>query len=64
MFDFQTINLQAASLEEIGDQFPLPTLRIAFRLMKSIRDVDIGQKIDRIMEGLGEIRDQTSGITF
>ncbi|MEZ4829839.1 MAG: Rpn family recombination-promoting nuclease/putative transposase [Bacteroidia bacterium] len=64
LFDFQTINLQAASLEEIGDQFPLPTLRIAFRLMKSIRDVDIGQKIDRIMEGLGEIRDQTSGITF
>ncbi|MDX2245791.1 MAG: Rpn family recombination-promoting nuclease/putative transposase [Bacteroidia bacterium] len=64
LFDFQTINLQAVSLEAIGRQFRLPALRIAFRLMKSIRDEDLGEKITLIMEGLEEIRKLASGHTF
>ncbi|MEZ4826522.1 MAG: Rpn family recombination-promoting nuclease/putative transposase [Bacteroidia bacterium] len=64
-FDFEMLNLQAASFEEIGRQFPLPALKIAFRLMKAIRDEDISEKVKAIFGDLGELKKvQGGGIIF
>ncbi|MEZ4825265.1 MAG: Rpn family recombination-promoting nuclease/putative transposase [Bacteroidia bacterium] len=63
-FGFEMLNLQASSFEEIGARFRQPSLRIAFRLMKAIRDEDIGSKVERIFEGVGELREEVLGYTF
>lgn len=63
-FDFEMINLQAASFEEIGRRFQQPALRIAFRLMKAIRDEDMDKKMDQILEGLPGLEKVAGGYAF
>ncbi|MEZ4850715.1 MAG: Rpn family recombination-promoting nuclease/putative transposase [Bacteroidia bacterium] len=60
LFDFLVANFQQATYAEINEQFRLPSLRIAFRLMKSIRDENLSEKLMNILEGLTELEKEES----
>ena len=64
LFDFLVANFQQATYAEIDEQFRLPSLRIAFRLMKSIRDEDLPEKLKEIFEGISSLEKEESERKF
>ncbi|MCB0844060.1 MAG: Rpn family recombination-promoting nuclease/putative transposase [Bacteroidetes bacterium] len=64
LFDFLVVNFQAATYAQIDERFKLPSLRIAFRLMKSIRDEDLSEKLGEIFEGLSTLEKDESERKF
>lgn len=65
LFSFLAANFQESTYQEIAERFQLVSLRIAFRLMKSIRDDDLAQKLPNIFEGLPELaKDEHGRIYF
>lgn len=63
-FDFLRVNLQASSYAEINERFHLDSVRIAFRLMKSIRDSDLLNKLHEALDGLRDLVKNEQGQTF